>query len=338
MADPERVAAYVRGIMERDGISADDLQVAAGPRVTTSTASGPGAGAAVLPQDRDALRKVERGQLLTPREAARIQAIVLPNGLRPAFDVAGDSFEDLPDPWGGLNARRAEIVPLIKGIGRVDLSGHPSKVFAGTAFVVAGDLLLTNRHVAEFFVDGVGETAALRFKPGVAASVDLKQEVAASDSIPLTVVAPVLVLEAWDAALFRVAGLPGDIAPLPLAGSAPPALDGRLAAVVGYPAIDEGSDLVQQLQIFRGVFFKKRLMPGRLTGFRQAPSLGRTVNALAHDCTTLGGNSGSALVDVGAASVVGLHFAGEYLVSNYAVPSWELAADSRVRGAGVRFG
>jgi endonuclease G len=333
----ERVAAYVRAIMQRDGVSADDLPTAAGPVVTTSSAPGPGARPALMPPDLDALRKVEQRQPLTPREAARIEAIVLPNGLRPAFDIFQDSYEEVPDTWKRLNERRADIIPLIRGIGRVDLSGHPSKVFAGTAFVVGPDLLLTNRHVAEFFVDGLGDAPALHFKPGVSASIDLKQEVSTLDSIRLTVVAPALVLDAWDAALLRLASLPAGISTLKLAGSAPSGLDGRLAAVIGYPAIDEASDLIQQIQIFRGVFFKKRLMPGRLTGFRQTTSFGKTVNALAHDCTTLGGNSGSSLIDVESALVVGLHFAGEHLVSNYAVPSWELAADSRLAAAGVEF-
>jgi endonuclease G len=54
------------------------------------------------------------------------------------------------------------------------------------------------------------------------------------------------------------------------------------------------------------------------------------VNAMTHDASTLGGNSGSAVVDIDSGDVVALHFAGEYLKANYAVPMYELARDSRV--------
>ena len=42
---------------------------------------------------------------------------------------------------------------------------------------------------------------------------------------------------------------------------------------------------------------------------------------LQHDCTTLGGNSGSVLLDLATGEAVGLHFSGVYLRSNYAVPA-----------------
>jgi hypothetical protein len=73
-------------------------------------------------------------------------------------------------------------------------------------------------------------------------------------------------------------------------------------------------------------------------GTRAYPSFGRTVSTLAHDSSTLGGNSGSAVVDVSSGRVVGLHFAGEYRDANYAVPAYELARDGFVRDAGVSFG
>jgi endonuclease G len=285
----------------------------------------------------ESLQRLERGSPLSDQDLAHLEAVVLPDGLRPAFDIENDSFDPLPATWTELNNRRAAIEPLIKGIGRLNLRGHPSLTYAGTAFVVAEDLLLTNRHVAEFFVAGVGAGSALQFIAGRTASVDLKEEVGSSASVVLDVVAPAVVLQTWDAALLRVAELPSGVRPLPLSASEPPNLDGRIAAVIGYPEMDPASDLIQQIQIFRGVFEKKRLLPGRLMGMKAVPSYGQAVNALAHDCTTLGGNSGSSVIDVATGSVVGLHFEGEYLVANYAVPSWELAKEAQVTGAGVRF-
>jgi len=130
------------------------------------------------------------------------------------------------------------------------------------------------------------------------------------------------------------------VTPLRLASAPPPTTSERLATIVGYPALDTRGateEILQQIQIFRAIFDKKRLQPGRLIGYRQTPSFGAQVNALAHDCSTLGGNSGSTLIDVEAETIVGLHFGGDYLVANYAVPSWELAGQQRLRDEGVLF-
>jgi endonuclease G len=83
--------------------------------------------------------------------------------------------------------------------------------------------------------------------------------------------------------------------PLRLAGEPHADPINRVATIIGYPALDgRGSteEILQQIQIFRAVFDKKRMQPGRLIGFHQTPSFGKKVNALANDCTTLGGNSG----------------------------------------------
>ena len=38
-----------------------------------------------------------------------------------------------------------------------------------------------------------------------------------------------------------------------------------------------------------------------------------------HDCTTLGGNSGSVVLDLDSGKALGLHFSGRFLTTNYAV-------------------
>ena len=83
-------------------------------------------------------------------------------------------------------------------------------------------------------------------------------------------------------------------------------------------------------KIFGGVYYVKRLQPGVVRARAQVQSFENQVNAMTHDASTLGGNSGSAIIDVDTGEVVALHFAGEYLKANYAVPMYELARDSRV--------
>jgi Trypsin-like peptidase domain len=74
----------------------------------------------------------------------------------------------------------------------------------------------------------------------------------------------------------------------------------------------------------------KRLQPGVIRGRAEVQSSGNRVAAITHDASTLGGNSGSPVIDVDTGEVVALHFAGEYLKANYAVPMYELARDPRV--------
>ena len=92
-----------------------------------------------------------------------------------------------------------------------------------------------------------------------------------------------------------------------------------------------------QANIFRSVFDRKRLQPGKLNGQAEEAFFGRRRSVLAHDCSTLGGNSGSAMISALSAQVVGLHFCGVTHVSNYAVPTWELAGDPAFRGEALNF-
>jgi len=286
----------------------------------------------------DSWRRFRTGASLSQDDKRTLEAIVLPNGLRPVFDIQNDSFSDLPDPWQPLNNHRAFLEQCIRGIGRINVPGHARLQYAGTGFVVGDNLLLTNRHVAELFCQTGG--SQLAFTPGISPNVDVKQEVNGSTSIVIKLTAPILILSDWDAALLRTSELPAGVLPLKLLARPPEMLSGRTATIVGYPALDTRGgteEILQQIQIFRAVFDKKRLQPGRVIGMKQTASFGKNVNALAHDCSTLGGNSGSTLIDVEAETVLGLHFEGYYLVANYAVPSWQLAANRRLRDEGVLF-
>ena len=83
--------------------------------------------------------------------------------------------------------------------------------------------------------------------------------------------------------------------------------------MIGYPARDSRAPDEQLVQsIFGDVFDKKRLAPGQVTEAK--------TDVLLHDCSTLGGNSGSVVLDLGTGHAVGLHFAGRFLETNYAVP------------------
>lgn len=272
----------------------------------------------------EAADRVMTNRSLTAEHKAVIEGIVIGNGLRPAIDIEEDTFDPLPAIWGDINGARSNMTSLIRSVGRLNVVGHPKISFAGTAFVCGPDLLLTNRHVAEEFMSDATGSSYLRFKPGMSANVDTKEEVGSADTRLLNCTGEGAVSAEWDVALLRVEGLPTGIEPVPLSSTAPNSFSDRTAATVGYPGFDEAENLIEQMLIFRGVFNKKRLLPGKFTDIFAVQSYGHSVKALAHDCTTLGGCSGSIVIDVATLKVFGVHFGGESGVRNYCVPTWKL--------------
>ena len=127
---------------------------------------------------------------------------------------------------------------------------------------------------------------------------------------------------AADLALLKLAQEPGLPRPIPLlATNLEP---GGWVAVIGYPQPDEripreGREVEENY--FGGIYGVKRLSPGEIDPVQgQAPAW-----VLAHDATTLGGNSGSVLIDLGTGSAAGVHFKGVFRKANYAVHATEIA-------------
>jgi DNA/RNA endonuclease G (NUC1)/S1-C subfamily serine protease len=267
---------------------------------------------------------------LSDAEMYHLEAIVLPAN-RPAAFVHGDSYDDLPDSWSYLNAPEMKSLLGSKfgSIGRVEVPNSLLLPYAGTGFVVGDGLLMTNRHVAQLFSRGLG--LKIFYTAGDAAVGFGREAGPGDDPAALTVVKVELVHPYWDMALLRVEGL-GTRASLNLSTRSPEDLIGRDVVVVGYPALDPRNDVALQSQIFGKVFNVKRLQPGVLRQTAKIRSFENTVNALTHDASTLGGNSGSAVLDAKTGEVVALHFAGEYLKANYAVPMYDLAGDARFAG------
>ena len=272
----------------------------------------------------------DRVQEITPSEMFGLEAIVLPRN-RPVAFVRGESYDDLDGPWASLNddvvkRRVASLLPLI---GRVEVPSSPILPYAGTGFVVGKGLIATNRHVAQLFSQGLGRTIRYRFGD---AAIDFKRQIDAPDddrTAYLSVRAVEMIHPYWDMALLRVDNLPTGRM-LRLSVKSPEELLDHNVVVIGYPARDERNDVALQDRIFNRIYNVKRLQPGVIRARARIQSFENTVNALTHDASTLGGNSGSAVIEVDTGEVVALHFAGEYLKANYAVPMHELARDSRV--------
>jgi endonuclease G, mitochondrial len=272
----------------------------------------------------------DRFQEITQSEMLGLEAIVLPRN-RPVAFVRGESYDNLDDPWVGLNDNNVKkrIAALLPLIGRVEVPSSPILPYGGTGFVVGRGLIATNRHVAQIFSRGLGLT--IHYRAGDAA-IDFKRQIDAPDDdrvAYLSVRAVEMIHPYWDMALLRVDNLPTDRM-LSLSVKWPEELLDRNIVVIGYPARDDRNDLALQDRVFSRTYNVKRLQPGVIRARATVQSFENIVNALTHDASTLGGNSGSAVIDVDTGDILALHFAGEYLKANYAVPMYELARDSRV--------
>ncbi len=287
--------------------------------------------------ERPLLEKLAMGQPLAPREEFALEAIIIPDK-RPAIDIVDGTYTAAHADWLHLNepATLARLEAAFPSIGRVEVPGHPTAPYGGTAFVVGDGLLMTNRHVAEMFSLGLG-TRNLFFIPGRSSAVDFHRERGDTAHEPITATRLVMIHPFWDMALFEIDGLPAGHKPLTLDITDPEEFVGRDIAVVGYPAFDVRNPHDVQQSVFGGTYGIKRLQPGKMRGRAKVTSYDRLVSAPTHDSSTLGGNSGSCVIDIATGRIVALHFGGRYLEANYAVASGDLALDGRVIDAGVRF-
>jgi endonuclease G len=232
---------------------------------------------------------------------------------RSTFASPTDGFPDSAEIARRLETARAPIEVAIPSAGRIDVRNHRLS-WVGTGWMVGPTLAVTNRHVAEEFARAEGELFAFRQSLGgrvVRAIVDWRREYLQPDESRYRV-EQVLWIEpeaSFDVALLQIAeqgedgeGLPPPIElmneeELRLAGV------GAWVAVIGYPARDSRNDAEDQQRIFDGIYDVKRLALGQLTAI--------TPDGLTHhDATTLGGNSGSVLIDLNTGKAAALHFGG----------------------------
>lgn len=321
---PGRASFRARAIVGAEPAELPEIEAASRRRLATLVEPG-----------REAVRKIIKegdSAELTPEQREAAEAIILLMA-RPAILVQDGSFFPPPDPWSSdLEAARAEIEAVLGSVGRIELKGHPEFDWVGTGWLLTDDVLITNRHVAETFTRMQSRTR-WTFSPGINARVDFAEELNTSKPREFDLVEIIGVHDIHDMALLRVRQSRGAPLPPPLPVAAKPSVrKGTKVYVVGYPAADSRRNDPEEMQrIFAGIYNVKRLQPGKLR------SVSRRRAHLVHDCSTLGGNSGSCVVDLKTHRVVGLHFGGRYLQGNEAVALWQLAGDPLLKKAKVPF-
>lgn len=241
---------------------------------------------------------------------------------RPVLDVRANAAvlefasDTESDVWKArIAAAAGALHPAIRAVGRINLYNAPLS-WVGTGWLVAEDIVVTNRHVAQEFAQAGGDGFTFTQSGGrpIRAEVDFLSEFDNPDTrvFRLTQVLHITPAPGPDIAFFRVERAAGDhrlAQPIPLAETA---VQTHNAAVIGYPAFDSRiPDFTLMEDIFGARYNHKRLAPGAVTFLEDS--------RLYHDCTTLGGNSGSAVIDLDSGQALGLHYSGAFMRTNYAV-------------------
>jgi hypothetical protein len=218
-----------------------------------------------------------------------------------------------------LTDNAATVNRLMASVGRIDADNF-SASYLGTAWVIDDGLVVTNRHVANLFAASSGTAFTFRLgfdaRNPIGVSVDFLEEFGntAADEVVVDRVVWVAPDNGPDIAFLKLADGHGAAGRVKLELSTEVAHPKLPVAVIGYPTRDDRfSDQELAKKIFGGVFDKKRLAAGTL--------LGVGGDLVTHSCCTLGGNSGSPVVDIGTGKVVGLHYRGIEFIENEAVPA-----------------
>lgn len=254
-----------------------------------------------------------------------VRNIVLRVG-RPVLAIVDDAAVlDFKDSQSAVWRTRLEssaerLTRAAQAVGRIEVQGLRGVPFVGTGWLVDKYTVVTNRHVALAFAQRAG--GGFTFRPRTArrpmsARIDFLEETGRKGEREFEII-EILHIEddaGPDFALLRIEPRTDRFRlapPIPLATSL--VKPEQQVAVIGYPARDSRVPDARLMQsIFGNVYNKKRLAPGQVTWAKK--------DVLFHDCSTLGGNSGSAVIDLATGRAVGLHFAGRFLEANYAVSS-----------------
>ena len=258
------------------------------------------------------------------RATAALEVIVRTDGSRPSFMVRNGEVDRSTSPVGAwsdaLNASAG--ADLLKGalacVGRIDV---PESIqgFEGTGFLIHENLIVTNRHVLQA-IARPNTHGGFSFKAGVA--IDFGHEFRARASVsprrvkqlafcPERVINQPIDHTKLDLVLIELepaaeADRPRSVLAFDIAPDW--AAPGQFIYTVGYPGNPGFAEPLSLLeQLFQSTFGCKRLAPGEIE-----PAHAQVFNwTLAHDASTLGGNSGSVVLVPGReGAAAGLHYGG----------------------------
>lgn len=252
-----------------------------------------------------ALKAMQNGEKPSPKQLAALELMIrlmrpVPLSRKGALDnldaEVAPSFPDWP-------TFQNSIKPHLYSIGRIDVT---PKQGVGTGFLVSDGVLVTNRHVLDVLSKG---TRVLEKGQAV---VRFKFESGSTDSEkPTNITGVIAVHSDLDIALLKVDKQKFTQTRKPLSLDTAPVKTGLPVVAIGYPFDDSKRNPLFVSALFGGKFGVKRAAPGEVSS--TGPK------SIYHDCSTLGGNSGSPILSMKTAQVVGLHRNGYFLFRNEAV-------------------
>lgn len=260
---------------------------------------------------------------------------------RPALIVKEDTFE-APDSkvWSQeLSNNKSHIDKAIPAVGRIELRDHPllNEDYYGTAWLIKEDIIVTNRHVATYFVNH-SKSGSWQFRKTpdfdtVKARIDFKEEhqsfsESEFDIIEVLDIPPDTGDGYPDVAFLRIRKTNNSNSvlskPIKLLESNIK-VDSPIVTI-GYPTNDrnrikrqaaaegeESQALAALDRILKGIYDVKRVQPGYIKNSNS--------KLLTYDSTTMNKNSGSVVLDITTGKAVGLHFSGKYGKHNLAISS-----------------
>jgi len=306
--------------------SADELTTrmatrmrAALPAMAPQAAAG--AAASLAQTGLETAFKLARAELrvddLSAREVSGLEAVVSVTD-RPAWFVDMDqpvteTFEG-SGLWIGLaTALEAKMIDVCRAVGCIFKESDGQRVPIGTGWLIGRKTLVTNAHVGVHLArqkPGVAADDArngYRLRPDVRGFVNFCFEHVAKDpsEVAIEQVLYVEPSQVPDIAVFRLADDASVLAErkeIELDIVERPVWEQANVFTVGHPIVDLQGD-VNVAAVFGPLDGTKRLSPGKI---REV--LGG--DALAHDCSTTNGSSGSPVIDFGSYQAVGLHYFG----------------------------
>ena len=318
--DRQDLAAALENRILSDGSMSSELP----PTVTAKSAA-----LQALAHSENALRKVANdgsATNLTDLEVSALEAIIEVTG-RPALRYSNGKVQP-PNSLLGENGHwqvlvltaRNAINTASASVGQIaNTNNFGLAEGLGTGWRTRADLIVTNRHVVEAMVSNpndpldkwqlhAGKKSFIDF-----AATDNSAAAKRFDIAGLLFVAPepeidLAILSIASQAAAVPPSLTLDWAPdspgreVPQANGDPPVFKGREIYVVGHPFRRRHSELVGS--VFGVADGMKRLSPGVVKRIDREKPL------LEHDCSTLGGNSGSCVFMADTHEVIGLHVGG----------------------------
>jgi V8-like Glu-specific endopeptidase len=248
------------------------------------------------------------------KKLENLEIVVQTDGSRPSFLTKDNEIDTTSSPitdWGEmLTARKESLDFAISCVGRINSFGSA----IGTGFLIARNLILTNRHVLE----AISENNQENWKIYNGANIDFGFEYKGIKTQNKCLLKSVIFCgpnpingklnhRNLDIALIEIEDNASITNYLPLDLNSDWANENQTIFTIGYPTSFNGYNYSLLDLLFKSQFGFKRISPGRIHSiYTSYPPW-----TFSHDATTLGGNSGSVIILLNEENIsAGIHYGG----------------------------